>query len=118
MSKIIFIAMPTKGTAEASSAATGLLKEQVYLELARLHDEHPDYTFVAPMVQDYLLLKHLDKEPVWAVWGDRCRRLIERADEVWVLMFEGWDVSVGVQGELDHAKLHQRPVLYIEPRSL
>ena len=127
--KVIFIAMPTKGSTLRESAETGRMREAVYKDIARLHEKYPDYTFIAPMVQDYCLLPHLLVDPDWAQWGDHCRRLIERCDEVWVLMYEGWckpvyamdDIynnSVGVRGELEHATKHRVPVSFIEPAGI
>lgn len=126
---IIFLAMPTKGTTHQGSVATGRMNEPVYVAMAQLHEQYPDYTFVAPMVQDYQLLRHLRVSPEWSVWGDRCRRLIERSDEVWILMFEGWstattemdplhNVSAGVRGEIEHAHKHSVPIVFIDPVTL
>jgi hypothetical protein len=68
-------------------------------------------------------------EPNWEQWGDHCRRLIERCDEVWVLMYEGWrkpvyamddtyNTSKGVRGELEHAVECHVPVSFIEPAGI
>ena len=127
--KVVFIAIPTKGVTNSSSAGEGRLLEQVHKDLARLHERYPDHTFLVPMVQDYALLPHLGVAPTWEVWGDRCRRLIERADEVWVLMYNGWvnptlvmdavyNTSKGVFGELVHAVVHSVPVFFMDPRRL
>jgi len=127
--KVIFVAMPTKGSAMRESAQTGRLYSHVYAAMAKLHEKYPDHTFTAPMVQDYMLLPHLSADPTWEVWGDRCRRLIERCDEVWVLMFEGWtkpvytmdstyNTSKGVRGELEHAVRHRKPVCFIDPTGI
>ena len=127
--KVIFIAMPTKGTADAQSAGRGRMHEHVYKDMAKLHAQYPDCTFVAPMVQDYCLLPHLNVEPNWEQWGNRCRRLVERCDEVWVLMYEGWrkpvyamddiyNTSKGVRGEIEHSAKHRVPVSFIEPAGI
>ena len=127
--KVIFIAMPTKGSTLRESAETGRMREAVYKDMAKLHEQYPDYTFVAPMVQDYCLLPHMLVDPNWEQWGNHCRRLIERCDEVWVLMYEGWrkpvyamddiyNVSKGVRGELEHAAKHRVPVSFIEPAGI
>lgn len=125
---IIFIAMPTKGSTDPDSAATGKMKEAVYVAMAKLHEMYPQYTFVAPMVQDYQLLRHLSVSPKWEVWGDRCRRLIQSSSEVWILMFDGWtnasfemdeyNTSVGVRGEIEHALKHDVPIIFVDPVTL
>lgn len=127
--KVIFIAMPTVGTTLHDSAETGRMREAVYENVAALHEQYPDYTFVVPMVQDYSLLAYLDVQPNWEQWGNHCRRLIERCDEVWVLMFGGWskpvyamddiyNTSKGVRGELEHAVKHCVPVSFLEPADM
>ena len=127
--KVVFIAMPTEGSTLRESADTGRMREAVYKDLARLHEQYPDHTFIAPMVQDYCLLPHMLVEANWEQWGDHCRRLIERCDEVWVLMYEGWrkpvyamddiyNTSKGVRGELEHAAMHRVPVSFLEPADI
>lgn len=108
--KFVFIAIPTVGTVK-----DGAMTEEFLKFLAKLHVEHPEITFVSPMVQDYQILKYMDVEPVWEEWGKHCRLLIERADEVWVLKFNGWDTSVGVAGEIEHARSVGKPIEFIDP---
>jgi len=125
--KVIFIGMPTIGSTDEHSASTGVMKEMVYRTVARLHEMYPQYTFVVPMIQDYALLKYLDKEPTWDVWGNHCRRLIERSDEVWIILMNGWldpsytkssvNTSSGVYGEITHALKHGVPVDFVNPVS-
>lgn len=106
---LIFIAIPTKGT-----VTDGKLNEKFLAFLARLHTFFPGNTFISPMVQDYALLKFMPDSPAtWEAWGHHCKTIIERSDEVWVLQFEGWDTSVGVNGEMKHAREHDVPVAFI-----
>jgi hypothetical protein len=111
---LIFIAVPTKGT-----VTNGTLNEQFLEDVAKLHLKYPMHTFIVPMIQDYQLLKYLPStEATWADWGHHCRTLIEHSDVLWVLEYEGWDTSVGVQGEIEHAHLHKIPIRYIDINSL
>ena len=127
--KIIFVAMPTKGAALPDSVATGLLSENVYKALASLHTQHPECVFVAPMPQDYTILRYLKKSPVWEEWAENCKQLIGVSDEVWVLMFDGWlhespikdnvlNTSTGVAEEIAFATSIGKPVRYIDPFKL
>lgn len=50
--------------------------------------------------------------PTWEMWGAHCRALIERCDEVLVLMYDGWDTSDGVAGEIAHAQTCGKTVIY------
>lgn len=124
--KVIFIAMPSMGAVNSESAVTGRLNEVVYKSIANFHVKNPNFTFVSPMVQDYNILAHMGKDPVWAVWQNHCRRLIERCDEVWVLMLDGWcnpnhkrdavyNTSEGVAAEIEHAYSCEKIIRFIMP---
>lgn len=107
---LIFIAMPTKG-----SVLNNAIRPAVLGLIASLHLKHPEHTFIAPMIQDYQLLRYMPSvEATWQDWGKHCRCLIERSDEVWILELEGWDTSVGVAGEIEHAQKHGVPVVYLK----
>lgn len=109
MKKLIFVAMPTKGAVD-----NGVIRPMVNEWLAKLHLEHPDHAFVAPMIQDYQLLAFMPQTTAtWAAWGGHCKILIERCDEVWVMMLGGYDTSVGVKGEIEWANKHDKPVVMI-----
>lgn len=111
MNKVIFIAVPSKGV-----VADGKLKREFLQHMAQLTIQNPQLTFISPMVQDYQLLEFMPgTTATWVDWGKHCKALIERSDEIWVLMYEGWDTSTGVAGEIEHAKLNEKPVKYVIP---
>ena len=108
---LIFLAMPTKG-----SVLNNAIKPTVLAYVAQLHLDHPEHTFVAPMIQDYQLLRYMPQaEATWTNWGRHCRVIIERADAVLVLKYDGYDTSEGVRAEVAFAHLHDIPVFFIEP---
>jgi hypothetical protein len=95
------------------------MNEQFLKDMASLTLKYPQYTFIAPMIQDYQLLKYMPSvEATWKVWGDHCRLLIERSNMVWVMMYDGWRQSVGVKGEIEHADRHNVPVRFVDTTSL
>lgn len=105
MNKLIFIAIPTAGTVKDSKLTDEFLKF-----FANLHQDFPQHTFISPMVQDYQILPHLkNKDANWETWGDHCRTIIPKCDELWILPFPGWDTSKGVAGEVECAKQHNIP---------
>lgn len=61
------------------------------------------------MIQDYQILKFIDVQPILENLSNHCCTLIERSDEVWVLVYDGWDTSIGVTGERRHTYAHQKP---------
>lgn len=111
---LVFIAIPTKGT-----VVDGKLSDEFLKHLADLHIAYPNFTFWAPMVQDYALLKFMPNvDATWEVWGAHCRRMIEACDEVWVLKYDGWRESTGITAEVEHAKQFNKPRMYLEPGAM
>jgi hypothetical protein len=108
---LAFIAVPSKGV-----VTNGKLNPSFVEDMATFHRTYPDRTFLIPMLQDYALLPYLpNTEATWEVWGHHCKRLIEACDEVWVVMYPGWDTSVGVAGEIEYAQQRGKRVHYMEP---
>ncbi len=128
--KVVFVSMPTKGSVLPTNIAIGHVYDHVYKDLAKLTENYPDHTFVAPLIQGYCLLSFMKgMEPNWEQWADHCRRLVERSDEVWVLLYDGWskptyamdatyNTSQGVRGELEHAAKHRIPVSFVDPSGI
>ena len=109
---LIYVAVPTKGVAK-----DGKLLEHFARHVAQLHTMYPQHTFLVPMIQDYALLPHLKGvEGTWAQWGHHCKTLIEVSDEVWVIMYEGYDTSIGVRAEIELANQLALPVSMLSPR--
>lgn len=117
----MFVAIPTAGTVES-----GAIKEAVLAALARLHEHYPTTAFICPMVQDYQLLRHMNVDATYDVWGARCEAMIAVCDEVWVLMYKGWErpvahpdgqynTSVGVAGEIKYALRNNKKVVFVQP---
>jgi hypothetical protein len=106
--QLIFIAVPSSGVVR-----DGALTSEFISDLAELHTRYPQHTFISPMLQDYALLPYMKLNATWEDWGHHCRTIIERSDEVWVLMYDGWETSVGVRGECEHANKHNIPVQHI-----
>lgn len=44
--------------------------------------------------------------------------MIDKCDEVWVLMLDGWEKSRGVEAETDYAEERGKPVKFIDPNKL
>lgn len=51
----------------------------------------------------------------WRFWEPFDRQMLERCDEVAVLMLDGWRESVGVRAEIQIASERGKPVRYVAP---
>lgn len=109
---LIFISIPSKGTVK-----DGKIREEIFQDLATLYMENPNVGFVCTMAEQYQLLKYLNLSPTYDVFGSRCEAVVERCTAIWVLMYDGWDTSVGVKGEIDHAIKHKIEVAFVIPHS-
>lgn len=116
--KVVFIAIPTKGTVR-----NGALTESFMRDFAAMHTNCPDIAFIAPMVQDYQLLGYMGVSATYDVWGERCEAILAKCDEMWVLCYEGWrepvdtmsndNTSWGVAGEIATARKLNIPVRFL-----
>lgn len=68
---------------------------------------------MCPMIEDYQLLPYLDKVPTWQDFGDNCQRLIKKCDVLLVLMYPGYQQSVGVKAEIEFAHAQGLPVEFM-----
>ncbi len=50
----------------------------------------------------------------WDYWAEYDRKLISMCDEVYVLMLDGWEDSIGVQAEIEIAQELNKPITYIK----
>jgi hypothetical protein len=51
----------------------------------------------------------------WEFWEEFDRNFIEWADEIWILMLDGWEESIGVNAEIKIANELGKLVRYVTP---
>jgi len=71
---------------------------------------------ISPITQSHVQQEMVELETTWNFWKKVDTLFLERSDEIWVLMLEGWKESVGVQAEIAIAKKLKLPVRYIKPK--
>jgi len=54
-------------------------------------------------------------DPWWYEWS---MDFLSKADEVWVLMLDGWRESKDVQDEMSYARDRKFPIRYVDPETL
>ena len=50
----------------------------------------------------------------FATWERLDFAMLERCNEIWILMLPGWDSSVGVKAEMDYMKKIGRPIAFVK----
>jgi len=80
---------------------------------------HTDVAVFSPLTHGTGFDKHLpdDLRESHRFWMKQCIAMLRRCDEVWVLPLNGWDVSKGVEMEIDLAHNLDMPVRYIQDPS-
>lgn len=103
---IIFIAMPTEGC-----VLNAAIRPSILARIAKLHEEHPEHTFISPMINGYAIIPYLsNKSATWLEWGRYCTDLINVSDELWVLTIPKWEESLGVGKEIEYATKLNKPI--------
>lgn len=113
--KVVYIASPFS---HSLLKVMKLRRKRIAQVAAKLHLQFP-HAFILPITQSACMK---DWEPTlgesFKYWKDRDLKFISRSDEVWVVMMDGWEESVGVQAEIKYATRNNIPVSYINPDSL
>lgn len=73
------------------------------------------YYVYSPIAHCHVMAMRHDMPKDFEFWRDWDIHMIDRADEVWVLKLEGWEMSYGMSEEIKHARATDKPVKYIEP---
>lgn len=105
---VVVISVPSAGVVK-----DGKLTEEFLQKSASFVDLFRNISFINPMIEGYALLPYLkDPTATWEVWGAFCERLILVCDELWVLQFEGWETSKGVNAEIELARKYGKKICY------
>jgi len=68
----------------------------------------------SPIIHSHPLVSH-GLPTDWSFWERQDLAHLQRCDELVVLMLDGWEQSVGVQAEIQHAAELGKPVWYRAP---
>lgn len=72
----------------------------------------------SPIVHCHELAKVADLPRDAGFWESYNFAMLERAQQLWLLMLPGWEQSVGCKAEVAHAKFLGKVLLQIEPKEL
>lgn len=67
----------------------------------------------SPIVHCHYMALKYDMPSDQEFWWQYNRKMLSKADEVWVYMLEGWEKSAGVSREIQYAEVSGIPVEYI-----
>ena len=69
---------------------------------------------ISPIAYGHPLLDISEIPYDWPFWSNYSLTFFDRCDEIHVLMMEGWDISRGVEEEIQYARQQSIPIKYIE----
>lgn len=69
----------------------------------------------SPIVHCHELAKVADLPRDQEFWKRYNFTMLAAAETMHILMLDGWEQSVGIQGEVEEAKRLSLPIIYIEP---
>lgn len=70
---------------------------------------------MSPVVPGHAICQHVGLPGDFTFWKNFCIKLIDVSNEVHVLQLDGWETSAGVIAELDHARITNKPIVFVEP---
>jgi nucleoside 2-deoxyribosyltransferase len=110
--KMIYLASPYSHIKES---IMNKRENTINLIAAGLHVKY-EHLFFLPITQSAPLERHRPElGGSFSKWRKRDLEAIRRSDELWVVMLEGWDTSIGVTAEIKYAKRTKKPIYYIDP---
>jgi hypothetical protein len=68
----------------------------------------------SPIVYSAPLAERFALPGDWDFWRGLDLDFIDRCDQLWVYQLPGWDLSVGVGAEIDHARATGKPVVFVQ----
>ena len=74
----------------------------------------PDVTLFLPITQSYHMVKEIPSlGGEFDKWKDDDLFMVNKSDELWVLLIDGWDKSIGVKAEIEYATKKKKKIRYI-----
>lgn len=86
--------------------------EQVYYYLSRFIIAGEN--IVTPLAMHEVATR-FDMDGAYSFWSTYCLDLLKRCDSMVVLKLEGWDLSRGLESEIDFCKENHIPISYVDP---
>lgn len=114
MTKLAYVATPYSHESKFVKYLRGVLAEAIGAKLIS-----QGFHIFGPIAESSQYTKHADNiGGSWDFWEAHDKMMLEKCDVLFVVKLKGWDKSVGVQAEIEHAKKLGIPVKYFSLRKL
>lgn len=105
---LVYLSIPYS---HPSPAVVSERMKNFWIAMARLIDH--GVHVISPMTAEPTL-QYSNRKGDWDTWQIYCNALMDVSEEIWVLTLDGWDQSSGVEGEIQYAFKHRKPVRYLD----
>lgn len=92
------------------------IQQERYDSLAKIAAEltaNGEHSF-SPIIYGLELCKYKEMPTDFEFWESFCLHFLKMADKIYVLQFDGWESSTGVQAEIKFAKENNIPIKYLK----
>ena len=107
MSKVIYLASPYSSASQAMMESRYLMALAATITLMK----HKDVVY-SPIVHSRPVALSGELSHDWDFWQHFDLEMLSRCDMLYVLCIPGWQLSVGVQAEIEAARKMGKPVMY------
>jgi len=106
---VIYVANPYTGTSYERN------QRFLAVEKYTAHLIRNGKTAISPIVHNHVLAFRHELPHDFGFWQNYCLSLLFACDEMHVLMLDGWEESVGVEGEIEEASEREKTIWCIDP---
>ena len=120
MTNLNFVSIPSMEAFTKDLTGEYKVSNVLGTAMCKLHTAFPKDAWLSPSIQNYAILNYFSADDaVHAVnykwWRDACRLQVSRCDQLFVIMFNDWNASVGVVDEIEIARSLNILVRYWDP---
>jgi len=72
----------------------------------------------SPIAHSHSIAEYEELPGNWEFWQEFCLATLGRCDQLWILCLDGWEVSTGVNAEIQIARDRNIFIQHINPNSL
>lgn len=86
------------------------------IENWKLIADYYDITLFSPIMHNHQASIFCDINGNWDFWKTFCINMLDKCDEMYVFMIDGWESSVGVWAEIEYALNNNKKLYFIEEK--
>lgn len=118
---LVYLASPYTAIGETDWIKKQAIETKRYVQVVNAAAYFMDkgHPLFCPIAHTHPMVVHSDRlrDKTGSWWLNKDYAILEKCDQLWVYMIDGWKESFGVTQEIQFAQNHGIPVFYVEPLS-